>query len=177
MQKSLRALLLLLFVGLLAPAAYSQGTLYSYVFSGDTSPLNVSVTFTATRDAVATGSLTETNILNSRILLGDGRSAPIGLMFFPVKPPEYGGTPLNDIDGHYLKAFAFFGMDYAEVTHGAQGYSADVYFYPWVGSPQSYPSAGKWSVAVVPEPASLSLLVVAGCCCWRARRLPQRARR
>ncbi len=57
MQKSLRASLLLIFLGLLAPAAYSQGTIFSYKYSGDTSPLNISASITATWDAVATGML------------------------------------------------------------------------------------------------------------------------
>lgn len=164
-----------MFVGLLlCVRAYSQGTLYTYTFTGDTSPLSVSVMFSATREAVASQFLTETNILGGYMDQG-GRRAPIDILFFPVRPDT--GTPLYSINGRYLQAVSFFGMDELDVEGGAQGYSADISFWPWVGSPQNYPTAGKWSVAVVPEPpcSSLLLLVLTACCYWRARSLPQRA--
>ena len=150
-----KARLLLFFLGLLAPVAYSQGTLYTYTFSGDTSPLNVTATFTATEQAVATGFLAETNILSSSMRLGDGRTAPIFRLTMPVT--SYGGWPIG-YPG-YTKAFASFGLDMVEIDGGyLQDTHPAVVSWPWVGSPQFYPSKGSWSVSV-PEPASPLLLL------------------
>ncbi len=103
--KATLPLLLVLFM-VWCGLARGQGSIFLYTFSGDTSPLNVSVTFSATREAVSSRFLTATNIFNSRMLLGDGRSAPIDLLYFPVLPPEYGGSPVDNDLGRFIQALA-----------------------------------------------------------------------
>ena len=51
---------------------------------------------------------------------------------------------------------------------------AEIWYEAYPAYPQVYNSDGMWNVTIIPEPASLSLLLlaIAG---WQARRLLQRA--
>ena len=160
--------------------AQAQGSLqgiFSYTFVGDTSPLNLSAAFSASWDAVSTGLLTTTNIISGYMQMGD-RLVPIGPMYFPVNPLN--GNPLANNGRYFLTVNGLFGIpypatDWVEIDEGydpkyGSGIQRDV--YP-IGT-QVWRSAGWWHVALVPEPSSLSLLLlaIAG---WQARRLLQRA--
>ena len=162
--------------------AQAQGTLqgiFSYTFTGDTSPLNVSVAFTATWDAVATGVLTtvlKTNIIGGYVQMGD-RRVPIDRMYFPVNPLN--GNPVSTDFVEWLNVSGLFGIpypvtDWVKIMDGAEGHTASVYREVYPFDEQYWPSAGRWSVALVPEPSSLSLLLLA-ITGWQARRLLQRA--
>ena len=183
MQKSLRASLLLLFLGLLAPVAYSQGTIFSYAFVGDTSPLHVSAAFTATSEAVATGLLTTTNIISGYMQMGD-RRVPIGPMVFPVNSPALGGGPIENDGQHWLNVNGLFGIpypgdDWIEIDGGTvpmRHYGSSVKRDVYPLEQQYWDSDGWWSVSMVPEPSSLSLLLLA-LVVWRVGRVAQPARR
>ena len=153
-------LLVVLFVAFCGPAR-GKGSLYLYNFSGDDSPLHVSVSFTATAAAVSTHLLTQANISDSYMEQG-GRQSPLFYLYMPVLS---NGWPTRDSDRTKpTEAAANFGLDTISTEGGlantAWPPAAYVFIERYDGSGNAYPTKGLWSVALVPEPSSLALLLL-----------------
>ncbi len=164
--------------------AYSQGTIFCYTYSGDTSPLNLTASFTATWDAVATRALTTNNFISGWMQSGE-RRVPIALMYFPVTSPQSGGIPLNwdgKIEGgiHYLQVHGLFGVphpgdDWVEIDDGAdRRYGSEIKYDVGMSLHYEWPSDGWWSVTIIPEPRAPALLLAAGGVVWLRRLITPR---
>jgi hypothetical protein len=149
--------LYLLIGWLTASAAFAQGT-FTYTFSGDNSPLNVWATFQVGGRAVASGSLTTSDIISGYVLQGGNRWEIFSLSC-PVDPVT--ALPSgNDAD---TKLVAFHNLDEIDICGGQWNSPyTEIVYWPWIGSPSLYPrSSGKWNVTqVVPEPCSFFIFMV-----------------
>lgn len=140
---------------LITHAAFAQGT-FTYTFDGDSSPMNVWATITASPQAVATGTLTTGNILSGYLLQG-GHQWTIFNLGFPVN--SYGipnGTPSNTL------LSADYNYDWIDIEGGSPSIQfTAIAYYPWVGTPQNYRSTAFWNVTYsVPEPTAFTLLAL-----------------
>ena len=136
-------------------SALAQGT-FTYTFSGDNSPLNVWATVQASGQAVASGGLSEANIIGGYLLQGGSQW---DIWYLNLHVDAVTGDPIRTSTRTQITGL--FGYNEIDVYGGVDDPMTTVAFWPWVGSPTQYLSSGTWSMTYsVPEPGCVSLLLL-----------------